>query len=261
MLDLCIGNTSQIYQYIKNENLYSINSRDIDFSYLKQNKYNKCYLCFANQKTYDKNLLLDDYTSVNIDYTKFIIEQLKNNVNTFIIYLTAELYNAYSGKISLNNNFNYNKSNYIYSKELCYNELLKLKEIDKINIIFLYPFNFNSPYRRGEFLFNKFLNVIIKKEKITTGNLNFNRDVISPYLLANKTLNVNNDTIIGSGKLINIREYYKTLLNYYGIKYHSYVTEKINIFSKPNEFYYDTDNIYQYIIEDTIKSINEVYFK
>ena len=53
-----------------------------------------------------------------------------------------------------------------------------------VDIKIIYPFNFNSPYRKPGFLFSKFMDVILHNKKITVGDLNFCRDITHPKLIS-----------------------------------------------------------------------------
>ena len=176
---------------------------------------------------------------------------------TFVVYLTSELWNNHTGEIDLTTPFYYNFTPYIGSKEMLRSEILKLR-VEGIDIKMVYPFNFNSPYRREGFLFSKFMNVILNGEHITVGDLNFSRDIIHPKLIADISLNTQTDVIIGSGVLINIKQFYIDLLKEFSIIYEEYVTEDLSLFANTREPYFlKTDIKYNNLLKDTIYDIRK----
>jgi hypothetical protein len=56
-----------------------------------------------------------------------VIKEMSPYTKTFVVYLTSELWNNYTGEIDLNMPFYYNFSPYIGSKEMLHAEILKLR--------------------------------------------------------------------------------------------------------------------------------------
>jgi len=154
--NLVIGNTSQLSYYFPDDYI-KISSRNIDFDKYKNDKFDRVYITFAEQRTFIEN---DDQLFININfyYTIKVIDFFKDRCNKIVYYSTCELWNNCEGPIDLSLNYSYNYSPYIKSKEMISNYI---KE-NYNNVIIIYPFNFNSPYRKKGFLFSKIFDSIIK---------------------------------------------------------------------------------------------------
>jgi len=221
MRNLIVGSTSQLSYYFPKK-YDRISSRNIDFKSIIDGKYNNVFILFAEQRTFlneDENF----FFKVNVDYTLKLINKIKNYVNKIIIYSTSELWNNVNGEIDLNKKFDYGYTPYIKSKEvLC--DTINEKKNQYGNIKIVYPFNFNSPYRKEGFLFGKIFNSILNKEKIIVGDLNFYRDIVHPKIIVKNSIDVTDDLIIGSGELINIEKFVNNLYNLYGLNYKDYIS-------------------------------------
>jgi nucleoside-diphosphate-sugar epimerase len=257
MNSLIIGDTSQLSYYFPIE-YKRISSRNINFKFYTTEYYDRIYICFAEQRTFienNKQIFLD----INVDYTLKIISFFRHICNKLIIYSTSELWNNYNGSININMEYNYNYSDYIDSKRILCE---KLKELNYNNVIIIYPFNFNTPYRKQGFLFSKIFNSIINKTKIEIGDTYFYRDIIHPSLIIEKSILVNNHEIIGSGRLIFINDFIRDLYKTNNLNYDEYVIENYNnnLKNKRNMYYLDSKTInitYEKIIEYTNNDINK----
>jgi nucleoside-diphosphate-sugar epimerase len=257
-MNLVVGNTSQLYPYFKeyDPNIVGISSRDIDTSNFVYDQFDKAFLTFAEQRTF-LNEDLEFFIKTNVDYTLEVIVKLSPYVKTFIVYSTSELWNGYSGEINLDMPFNYNGSPYIKSKELMEYRINLLRQFN-MDIKIVYPFNFNSPYRKPGFLFSKFMDVILHNKKITVGDLNFYRDITHPKQIVEASFTTDKDVIVGAGNLINIRKFYVDLLNKFSIIYEDFVTEESNMYINLREPYYlMTNKPYNNILEDTFNDIKK----
>jgi|LakMenEpi03Aug12_release.lakeMendotaPanAssembly.Ray.scaffolds.fasta_scaffold517969_1 nucleoside-diphosphate-sugar epimerase len=258
-MDLVIGNSSQLFQYFKEykENILGISSRNIDFDQIRNNRYDNVFLAFAEQRTF-LNEDVEFFNKTNVEYTLNIINNIKYNSKKIVVYLTSELWNQYEGGIDISMPFIHNNTPYIKSKEILKKEIDIIREKEGINIQIIYPFNFSSPYRKEGFLFSKMLDVILNKNKITVGDLNFYRDIITPRIVVNNSYEVDNDVIVGSGVLVNMREFYSDLLGNFNIDYNEYITENKDIHINTREPYYlKTENKYKYLLTDTIYDIKK----
>jgi nucleoside-diphosphate-sugar epimerase len=258
-MDLVIGNSSQLFQYFKEykENILGISSRNIDFDQIRNNRYDNVFLAFAEQRTF-LNEDVEFFNKTNVEYTLDIINNIKYNSKKIVVYLTSELWNQYEGGIDISMPFIHNNTPYIKSKEILKKEIDIIREKEGINIQIIYPFNFSSPYRKEGFLFSKMLDVILNKNKITVGDLNFYRDIITPRIVVNNSYEVDNDVIVGSGVLVNMREFYSDLLGNFNIDYNEYITENKDIHINTREPYYlKTENKYKYLLTDTIYDIKK----
>jgi nucleoside-diphosphate-sugar epimerase len=220
MNNLIIGNTSQLNYYFPKE-YDRISSRNINYSLIKENKYHTIFLLFAEQRTF-LNENEKFFLTVNFNYTLDVIDKIKNYCNKIIIYSTSELWNDYEGNVSLEMPFKYNYSPYIKSKELLSLYLLENKD-DYKNVHIIYPFNFNSPYRKNGFLFNKIFDSIINKNKNSIGDLNFYRDLIHPSIIVKESIITNNDLLIGGGELINIKKFVEELFLLNNLNINDYI--------------------------------------
>jgi nucleoside-diphosphate-sugar epimerase len=217
---LLIGSTSQLSYYFPNE-FDKVSSRNIDFVKIKKNNYDSIYLLFAEQRTF-LNEGESFFLKINFDYTIKIINELKNYCNRIIIYATSELWNNYDGEVSVNLKFDYNYTPYIKSKEVLCNYINdNKKEYQNVHIV--YPFNFNSIYRKEGYLFSKIFDSLINQNINTVGDLNFIRDIIHPSIIVKESMNTNEDILIGSGELINIKDFVNDLFHLHNLNYDDYI--------------------------------------
>ena len=258
---LIIGDTSQLANYFPKE-YERISARNIDFSLYETSYYESIYICFAEQRTFienDRQIFFD----INVNYTIKVIDYFKDKCDNIIVYSTSELWNNTNGSINIDTCYNYNHTNYIESKQiLC--ETIKEKRIkgDYHNVIILYPFNFNTPYRKEGFLFNKIFNSIINKQKIEIGDTYFYRDIIHPKLIIERSLKCKTDEIVGSGRLTYINDFIRDLYITNDLNYDEYVKENINLnlSTKRNIYFLDSkicNMTYQKIIRETNNDIKK----
>jgi nucleoside-diphosphate-sugar epimerase len=149
MNNLIIGSTSQLSKYFP-ENYEKISSRNINVDQIKKGGYDSVYILFAEQRTF----LNEDekfFNDTNVFLTLKIINQIKNYVKKIVVYSTSELWNNYDGKVFLTDKYDYNYTPYIKSKEILCNTINENKDQYE-NVHIIYPFNFNSPYRKDGFL-------------------------------------------------------------------------------------------------------------
>lgn len=210
-MNLVIGSSSQLSHYFPKDYM-RISSRDVNFDYLINHQWDSVYLTFAEQRIYDIGI---DYITPNYIYTLNIINSLLNNSDKIVCYTSCELWNELSGSISIDTKPKFYPLNneYNISKLLLWNKILELRKIDKKynKVILMHPFYFNSIHRNEYFLFGKIFNSIIKKQKIEVSNLNFYRDMVHTKFIVNKSIELNSDSMIGSGKLFNVRDFIKDL--------------------------------------------------
>lgn len=255
-MNLVIGNTSQLSQYFPDD-YEKISSRNIDLTNNKQ--YDRVYICFAEQRTYIQNNA-KIFIDTNVVNSLNVIEHFSKTSNTVIVYGTSELWNKCNGAIDINTQFNYTPTNYICSKELM---IKKIREKDYKNVIILHPFNFNSIYRKDGFLFSKIFDSVINNKKITIGNTYFYRELIHPKFVVEQSIKSTHDDIIGSGRLIFVNDFIRSLYSYFNMRYNDYVIEDYteNITSNENIFYLKSKQIlYNNIYNDTIREIEKIKF-
>jgi nucleoside-diphosphate-sugar epimerase len=220
MNSLIIGSSSQLSYYFPID-YDRISSRDINYSEIFEKKYDSIYILFAEQRTF-LNESEKFFTDVNVSYTLKVVNKIKDYCNNVVIFSTSELWNNYDGEVLVNYDFNYNYTPYIKSKEILSNHINEYKsEYNNVHII--YPFNFNSPYRKEGFLFSKIFDSIINKNKNTVGSLNFYRDLIHPSIIVKECINTYEDKLIGCGTLINIGQFVIDLFNLSNLEYNDYI--------------------------------------
>ena len=128
-------------------------------------------------------------------------------------------------------------------------------------VIVLYPFNFNSIYRKEGFLFSKIFDSIINEKKITIGNTYFYRELIHPKFVVDQSIKAQSDDIIGSGRLIFVNDFIRSLYSHFNMNYDDFVTEsyKENITSDERIFYLKSKQVlYNDLYNDTISEIEKI---
>lgn len=244
MNNLIIGETAQLAFYFP-ENFQKISSRNINFDFFKNKNFDSVYILFAEQRTFLKESE-SFFVETNVNYTLKVINFFKNIAKKIIIYSTSELWNNCDGAVSINTNYNYNYTPYIKSKEILCNFINEHKS-SYSNVHIVYPFNFNSPYRKEGFLFSKIFLSLLKKEKITIGNIDFFRDIIHPSVIINNSLNLSKDILIGSGELINIKNFVKDLYTNLNLNYLEYINiNDANNLSNERKNYFSLDKYSNY---------------
>lgn len=257
-MNLVIGITSQISHFFP-EGYLKISSRNIDFSFILSKKWDCIYICFAEQRTFDTKLSEQDFIDVNLIYTSEVIDKLQNCTKKIVIYGTAELWNNYNGPVSINFPINYKYSPYVKSKELL-NYMLEEKRTNGewLNVLIIHPFNFNSMYRKEGFLFHKIYNSLVSGIKTKVGNLDINRDLIHVDYLVKRSISSEMDTIVGSGKLTNIRSFISEIFLSFSKDYKEFIIETDLTLPSPhikNSFWLDTHDVYNDLLKDTLEEI------
>jgi nucleoside-diphosphate-sugar epimerase len=220
MNNLIIGSTSQLSNYFP-LNYKRISSRNIDVNSIINDGYENVYILFAEQRTF-LNENDDFFLKINFYYTLDLINKIKDYVKRIVIYSTSELWNNYEGEVSIDLKFNYNYTPYIKSKEILCNYINDNKK-DYQNIHIVYPFNFNSIYRKQGYLFSKIFDSLINKNINYVGDLNFSRDIIHPSIIVRESINTNQDILVGSGELINIKDFVNELFQLHNVNPNDYI--------------------------------------
>jgi len=260
--NLVVGDSSQLSKYFPENGYEKISSRDVLHNdSIKNKRWNRVFLCFGENRTFIENENSEDnFIKVNVEYTKSLINYFKDISFRIIVYGTSELWNNIEGGINIDQPYDYNYSPYIKSKELLCNEITQSRT-NFGNVIILHPVNFNSVYRKGNFLFGKIFDSIINKKKIEIGDTYFYRDLIHPKYLVERSILANKDEIVGSGRLIHINDFIRNLYDYFGLNYDEYVKEDIrnNLKVKRKIYYLDSKNhLYNRLFEDTVKDLIKI---
>lgn len=259
--NLVIGNTSQLSHYFPEDYIF-ISSREIDYDEILKHEYESTYILFAEQRTFHP-MDLNFFSNVNFSYTVEVIDKLKDISERVVIYSTSELWNGYDGAINLGLKHNYDGTPYINSKKWL-SDFINLNRKTYKNVIIIYPFNFNSPYRRKGFLFESVFSAIINKEQKTIGNVDFKRDIVHPSIVVRESINASSDKIVGSGILIDVKRFITDLFDIRGLDVNDYIEFKSDNFltNKRKEYYCgEKYSNYQELINLTNKDINDFISK
>jgi hypothetical protein len=109
-------------------------------------------------------------------------------------------------------------------------------------------------------------NSIVNEEKIEIGNTYFYRDIIHPKYVVKKSIDTDENLVVGSGRLIFVNDFIRDLYKAFNLDYDLYVIENINKFNeheKVNEYYLESKNyLYNYntLLNETINDIKEKKF-
>jgi nucleoside-diphosphate-sugar epimerase len=253
--NLVIGNSAQLARYFPIDYL-KISSRNIPSSIFDEN-WNVVYIVFAEQRTFNSNC--DDFLHINFNYTLEVINKLK--ANKIIFYSTAELWNNFSGAIDASFEYNFKRSDYLESK-------FKISEFLKNsynNVKIVYPFNFNSVYRNSPFLFGKIFDSIINKKKILIGDTYFYRDITHPKFIVDNSIDIKTDTVLGSGRLIFVNDFIRSLYKSFNMDFNFYVKEDLSVKSiyRNSLFYSNQDVVFNEndLLYLSCKEINQILNK
>jgi nucleoside-diphosphate-sugar epimerase len=255
--NLVIGNTSQLSYYFP-EDYEKISSRNLNYNEIQSKKYNSIYILFSEQRTF-LGEPLEFFKKVNYDYTIEVIDKLKDHAERIVIYSTSELWNGREGCVSVEDHYEYNETPYIKSKELLCNHIKKNQDKYR-NVIIVYPFNFNSIYRKEGFLFGKIYKSLLNDEKISIGNIDFNRDLIHPKTIVENSIKTDKDILIGSGELINVKNFVHDLFKLHNKNFEDYISVEVknNLPNTRKDYYSCTKySDYNNLLNLTIKDIYE----
>lgn len=223
---LLIGSSSQLAMYFP-DNFQLVGARDFinDKKDIVSNSL--CtVLAFGENRTYlDKELGFEAFKHVNYQLTMQAIEKCLTFSDKVIVFATSELWGKHSSGVTIDTAFDFNKSNYVLSKLMLVDAVKTHFASDDVRII--YPFNFNTRYRKGQFLMGKVINSILTKSPIQVADTHFRRDLTTPLDIVN-LCNINEiwkEAICGSGQLLNINSVITELYNIAGLNKEAYVSE------------------------------------
>jgi nucleoside-diphosphate-sugar epimerase len=257
MNSLVIG-TSQLSHYFPKD-FEKISSRNINLKLYKDSFYDRVFLTFAEQRIHTIKELTA-YADINTTLILELVEFFKNKANYLIVYGSCELWNNYIGAIDIKDKFDYDERSpyaaYCLSKHLMADDIHESKVK---NVFVLHPFNFNSPYRKPDFLFSKIFDSIINKKKIEIGDTYFYRDLIHPKYLVERSLLAMSDEIVGSGRLTFINDFIRELYKKSKLSYEDYVVENTihNVATKKILYLKSKEIKYSYndLLKDTLNDI------
>jgi len=234
MNNLIIGENSQLGYYLEG---VRVSSREIPYEFITKYKWNRIYLCFAEQRTFiDKSNLFND---INYELTKNIVDKLYDTCNQFVFYSTTLLWSGYS-KYNMDMPYLYKETNYLSSKEKITNYLNGIEKV-----VTHYPCNFNSKKRKRGFLFSSLYD-ILKYQKVELKCLDFNKELCHASYVAKKSQCTKTNSIIAPGYCTNIRELFTGICKKMKINIDDYMKETgCADFETPKEYCYDiVDNSY-----------------
>jgi GDP-D-mannose dehydratase len=212
MGDLVIGNTSQLAMYFDN-NCTKISSRNIDREWLRSKSWDSVYICFAEQRTYLANsndpIIRDSFWSTNVDMVLDLVRDLDPIANRIVYYSTAELWNKTCGPISTKTECSFHENHYTASKFSISSQLKDKTKYPKVCVA--YPFNFNSVYRGEGYLFGKIFKSILTKTSVEIGDIDYYREILHPSMVVDMSKTLQEDAVIGTGRLIHIGDFIKKL--------------------------------------------------
>lgn len=219
--NLVIGSTSQLANYFP-EDFIRVSSRDLNSDSIIRSEWNDVHIVFAEQRTYlaastDKSIA-DLFKTVNYDMTKSLVNTIMPLSRRVFYYSTAELWNRKSGPIDARTPYDYYPNHYTESKRMISDELSNKKKYP--NVVVVYPFNFNSILRRGEYLFGKVFRSIMNREPIKIGDTDYYREMLHPSMVVEAVTSqhdVAKDVVVGSGRLIHVGDFIRKLYESFGM--------------------------------------------
>lgn len=226
MNHLVIGSSSQLSRYFP-DSYCRISSRNIDLDWVRSQRWDSVYICYAEQRTYIANddHVRDLFWKTNYDSVLSLIDVLVPIAKKIVYYSTAELWNQLNGPIDVSNPFLYHGNHYTDSKRAV-SDALKNKDAYP-NVSVAYPFNFNSVHRGSEYLFGKVFRSILNKQPISVGDLNYYRELLHPSMVSNASIahgEPGTDFIIGTGRLIHVQDFIRNLYARFGLDYRNMVS-------------------------------------
>lgn len=264
-MDLFVG-TGQLTYFWDKQNTIFVPPKEFDvyLPQLQKKYWEKAFVAFAKGDTFQENRS-EEFYAVNVVYTEYVVKELCKICDKVYFFSTSELWNKCQGPISLEANFKPFSSSmgfdfdhyspYINSKAIITE---KLFENDKV--ILLFPFSFNSPFRKEKrFLFGKIFNSIINQEPIEIGNIDCYRDMMHPKFVAQEAILAEKHKIIGSGRVIHVGDFVRNLYAYFGLDFDEFVKilPQHNLKVQRNIFYLDSSCcLYSNLFEDTVNDIS-----
>lgn len=253
---LVIGSSSQLACFFPDDHV-KISSRDIDYGFIRSKRWDRAYLCFAEQRTFlegKEGLFID----VNYSYTMEVINQIRDVCGRIVYYSTTYLWNDCEGAVDLTMPFHYEETPYIRSKEMITRHLM-----DQIgNAVVLFPCNFNSPFRKKGFLFQKIFDSIVERKPVTIGNTHFQREMVHPRYVVQESLKATGHRMIGAGYAIDVNAFIRDLYKAFDLKYETYVTEEIRPSAAVPRTYWTKKDVIDYtredLLRDTVRDLEEL---
>lgn len=197
---------------------------------LAADSYNLAILAFGENRTYLRDLPQESFEYVNVALTLKAVDRLRHVSNQVIVFGTSELWSRVTGPVSLDTPMTSFDSPYIKSKHRL---VVNLRSRNYSNVRIIHPFNFNTRFRAGDFLFGKIYSSIFRRSPIILGDTYFERDLVAPSDIVDACLKADgtNESIVGSGCLINVNHVIKKLYSSAGLEYDQYVIEDLSLIS------------------------------
>lgn len=220
-LNLVIGSTSQLANYFP-KNFIRVASRDLNLNSVVGSVWNDVHIVFAEQRTYlagsTDESIAGLFMSVNYDTTKSLVKAIMPTSRRIFYYSTAELWNRKSGPIEACTPYDYHQNHYTNSKRMISDELSNKEKYPNVTVV--YPFNFNSILRRGEYLFGKVFASIVNGKPIKIGDIDYYREMLHPSMVVEAVMGqhgVGMDVVVGSGRLIHVGDFIRKLYESFGM--------------------------------------------
>jgi hypothetical protein len=253
MNNLIIGDTSQLSSYFPAD-FVRISSRNIDYEFIESKKWKRAYLLFAEQRTYLKESV-KFYSDCNVNHTLSVLDKICPFCDEVIVFLSADLWSCYEGPVDFSMPIKYIHSGYLESKEILYNRIQEKRRTSYSNVIFVSPFNFNTPGRNENWLFGKIYQSLLQKTKVTVDCIDFCRDFVHPSIVVKKAIETTKDCLVGSGFLVNMKDFFESIFSEKGLKIDNYVY--VRNLSCKNKLYYNKEKLdtYEGLIQ---KHLNDI---
>lgn len=261
MKTLVIGDTSQLAQYFDSTNTVKISSRLPNFLDYSTQQWDTVYICFAEQRTYlaQEPNMQSEFGRVNYHKTLEVIKEFMPCSRRVVYYSTAELWNNTVGAVDMNTPFSFHQNHYTISKYDITHELQDKSRYPNVSIC--YPFNFNSVYRRYDYLMGKVFRSIIESKPIVIGDVDYFRDMTHPYYVVTDDIGrkIGEDYISGTGNLVHVGRFIERLYLELEMSFDKYVQIKpgpSSIYRK-NIFYAAINQKNCNVLKDTIAELKE----
>lgn len=260
--NLIIGKNSQLTRYFKDDkrNKYFVTSAKNNMYRSHVDKqWDNVYVFFSEQRTFlaSNKDYKDEFYNVNFGLTKQVINDLE--YKNLVFTSTTELWNNVEGPISTSTKKDYIQNYYTDSKMKITEFILNL---DPEKHMIVYPYNFNSIYRKDGFLFSKIYKSIIEEKNITISNIDFDREILHAKYVARCIKDVEKNEIIGAGRLVNVVKFVKELYNLFDLDFKTLVNiDQQKTFSNKRKINWKSvagDYTYEKLVADTFNEIKKV---
>jgi len=198
--------------------------------------YRVAILSFGENRTYLNNLSQEAFDYINVTQTLKAVERFRHISDFVVVFGSSELWSRCTGPINVETPISYFNNPYTRSKHRL---VTSIREKSYRNVHLIHPFNFNTRYRTGDFLFGKIYGSILTRSRVVLGDTYFYRDLVTASDIVNSCINPSvSECIVGSGRLFHVNEVIRELYRSVGLEYDDYVSENINSISIRRQYPY-----------------------